>query len=470
MKMKKSFIVMGLMLAASALTNCSKDDTAATDASDLRQGFTLRAEYTPIASDTRTTLDPATGKVAWDAEDELLVFCRETGTEPASWEQYKFTTTEEAAAQGIFTCPDIAIDPAKSYDWYIMSPYSSYVKNPLGESNSGTFQIGNQTQDNAAPTAHLTNADLMTGVITGVAGDRQPVVTLAHRATLMKFTIVNKETEAITPATVEFEAPSNVLVGGRFAVDFATGALTADTKWTSTTLTIENAPAIEPNGTYDIYMMMPPFTLASGDEFVITVTTDKGRSEQSRTMTREVKFEAGKMNSATINYEKEKPQTITGDWTTTLEHGVLGITGSDQEVYTTVILDKLFWNASYTWGNANKTYMGGSANDGAQIGSSSNYCQKAVFSTSYYGSPVNTITINAKGAKPINTAGNATISVTVNGMQYTTDANPITNQLKDFVFKAPAGNTAQTGEIVITIDNPTAKGALYVKEISISDN
>ena len=103
MKMKKSFIVMGLMLAASALTNCSKDDTAATDASDLRQGFTLRAEYTPIASDTRTTLDPATGKVAWDAEDELLVFCRETGTEPASWEQYKFTTTEEAAAQGIFT-------------------------------------------------------------------------------------------------------------------------------------------------------------------------------------------------------------------------------------------------------------------------------------------------------------------------------------------------------------------------------
>ena len=55
-------------------------------------------------------------------------------------------------------------------------------------------------------------------------------------------------------------------------------------------------------------------------------------------------------------------------------------------------------------------------------------------------------------------------------MQYTTDANPITTQLKDFVFKAPAGNTAQTGEIVITIDNPTAKGALYVKEISISDN
>ena len=313
MKMKKSFIVMGLMLAASALTNCSKDDTAATDASDLRQGFTLRAEYTPIASDTRTTLDPATGKVAWDAEDELLVFCRETGTEPASWEQYKFTTTEEAAAQGIFTCPDIAIDPAKSYDWYIMSPYSSYVKNPLGESNSGTFQIGNQTQDNAAPTAHLTNADLMTGVITGVAGDRQPVVTLAHRATLMKFTIVNKETEAITPATVEFEAPSNVLVGGRFAVDFATGVLTADTKWTSTKLTIENAPAIEPNGTYDIYMMMPPFTLASGDEFVITVTTDKGRSEQNRTMTREVKFEAGKMNSATIDFTKDvvKPIEVT---------------------------------------------------------------------------------------------------------------------------------------------------------------
>lgn len=309
MNMKKSFIAMGLMLAASALTGCSKDD--ATIAPETQREFTLEAAYTPISADTRTTLDPATGKVAWDAADNLSVFVAEAGTTPTSWTNTKFTVKD--AAQGTFVSSTVSIDPAKTYDWYIMSPYSQYVKNPVGASGT-TFQIGNQTQDHAAPTAHLTNVDLMTGVVTNVAGDQKPVVTLAHRATLMKFTIVNKETEAITPATIEFEAPAGTTIGGQFAIDFATGALTASTKWNTTKLTIKDAPAIEPNGSYDVYMMMPPFTLASGDTFTIKVmTSDNTASTQERTMAAEISFAAGKMNSATINFTKDvvKPIEVT---------------------------------------------------------------------------------------------------------------------------------------------------------------
>ncbi len=312
MKMKKSFIVMGLMLAASALTNCSKDDTAATDASDLRQGFTLRAEYTPIASDTRTTLDPATGKVAWDAEDELLVFCRETGTEPASWEQYKFTTTEEAAAQGIFTCPDIAIDPAKSYDWYIINNYAGntkYMKNP----ETGTITIGNQTQTGSS-TAHLSDSDGIVGMAQNVPGTQSPSIRMNHIGSLMKFTLVNKEDTPITPTKITLSLGDDSVIAGFYTIDYATGEVKiAGGYYKDTSLTLKNAPAIEPNGTFDAYYVLAPLTLASGDEFVITVTTDKGRSEQNRTMTREVKFEAGKMNSATIDFTKDvvKPIEVT---------------------------------------------------------------------------------------------------------------------------------------------------------------
>ncbi len=302
---------MGLMLAASALTNCSKDETAAVP--ETQQEFTIEAAYTPITSDTRTTLDPATGKVAWDAEDDLSVFVVEAGTTPSSWVNNKFTVKD--AAQGTFVSSTVSIDPAKTYDWYIMSPYSQYVKNPVGASGT-TFQIGNQTQDNAAPTAHLTNVDLMTGVVTNVAGDQKPVVTLAHRATLMKFTIVNKETEAITPTSVQFEAAAGTTIGGQFAIDFATGALTpaSGKAWNSTTLTIKDAPAVEPNGSYDVYMMMPPFTLASGATFTITVTTkDNTTSTQERTMANAISFVAGKMNTATINFTKDvvKPIEVT---------------------------------------------------------------------------------------------------------------------------------------------------------------
>lgn len=466
MNMKKSFIAMGLMLAASTLTNCSKDETVI--APDQRQGFTIQADYTPMAPESRTTIDPATGKVAWDAQDELTVFAVEAGTTPSTWTAYEFTAQDPS--QGTFTNSKITIDPAKSYDWYIMSPYSSYVKNPLGDSKGGTFQIGNQTQDNAAPTAHLTETDIMTGVAKNVAGSQRPSVALNHLATLMKFTIVNKETKAITPSMIQFTAPSNVVIGGRFAVDFATGALTASTKWNSLTLTLKDAPAIEPNGSYDVYVMMAPFTLASGDTFTIKVVSDNDYSEQTRTMSREVRFEAGNMNSATINYVAAKPDLITGNWSATLGAAILGETGNNSKIYPQVNLAKLFWDTSYTWGNGTNTYLGGSATDGAQIGSGSNYCKQAVFSTLYYGSPVTSVTVNAKGANKVSTAKNATISVSVNGVAYTTSANPITNALKDFVFTVPAGESAQTGEIVLTIDNPTAKGALYLKKISIATN
>lgn len=307
MKMKKSFIVMGLMLAASALTNCSKDDTAATDASDLRQGFTLRAEYTPIASDTRTTLDPATGKVAWDAEDELLVFCRETGTEPASWEQYKFTTTEEAAAQGIFTCPDIAIDPAKSYDWYIINNYAGntkYMKNP----ETGTITIGNQTQTGSS-TAHLSDSDGIVGMAQNVPGTQSPSIRMNHIGSLMKFTLVNKEDTPITQTKITLSLGDDSVIAGFYTIDYATGEVKiAGGYYKDTSLTLKNAPAIEPNGTFDAYYVLAPLTLASGDKFNITVTTDKGISEQSRTMIQEVKFEAGKMNTATIDVTLPKPE------------------------------------------------------------------------------------------------------------------------------------------------------------------
>lgn len=463
--MKKTFIAMGLMLAVSALTNCSKEETAV--APEPQQGITLRAEYTPLEGDTRTVLDPATGKVSWDADDDLTVFVVEAGTTPTKWTNEKFTAKDPG--QGTFDNTTLRLDAAKSYDWYIMSPYGQYVTNPVGKSGT-TFQIGNQTQDHAAPTAHLTDVDVMTGTVQNLPESQLPTVTLRHLATLMRFTIVNREATAITPTTIEFEAPTGTVVGGRFAIDFATGTLTPSTKWNTTTLTLKNAPAIEPDGSYDVYMMMPPFTLATGAAFKITVNTDDGFSEQTRTMSREVKFEAGKINRATIEYVASRPETVTGDWTTALEAGTLGITGSSKEIYPSVMLDKLMWETAYTWGNGTKTYIGGSVSDGAQIGSSSNYCRKAVFSTAYYGSPVQTITVKAKGANAVNTAHDATITITVNGVAYTAEDNTITNNHKDFIFSVPAGSTPQTGEIVLSLNNPTAKGALYLKSITITAN
>lgn len=294
---------MGLMLAALTLTNCSKEE--ATETPNLTQGFTIHANYTPVIADyaayddTRTTFDPVTGKTAWVASDELLVFCRETGSTSTSWTQYKFTTTAADAAQGIFTNSTITIDPAKSYDWYLINNYTrelKYMKDPI----KGTYTIGNQTQTGAT-TDHLSDVDGLVGMATNISGSKTPGVTMKHVCTLMKFTLVNKEAEAITPTKIMLEHGDGSIIGGYYTIDYATGAVTIDGgNYADTSLTLKDAPAIAPNGTFDAYLAVAPFTIASGKDFKISVTTDQGAVMQTRTMSKDVTFAPGKINTATI--------------------------------------------------------------------------------------------------------------------------------------------------------------------------
>lgn len=288
-------MVMGLMLLASAFTGCSQDNTT-TLSDGQKKTVTLQAAYVPFADETRTSFDAATGKVAWAAGDQLTVFIAEAGTEPTQWENLKFTVSDPE--QGIFQ-GEAELDPAKSYDWYVMSPYNFYTKNPLG--TDGSFQLGNQTLKEGVAD-NLSAADCMYGVALNVKGDAMPNVSLKHLGTLMKFTIVNTEDVDVVPSRIEFEAPSGTYLGGRALINFKTGEYTLDSKWNSTTLTINNGEAIGAGSSLDYYMVMLPFALESNDEFTISITTDKGICTQTRTMTEALSFESGLMNTATVNF------------------------------------------------------------------------------------------------------------------------------------------------------------------------
>lgn len=297
-------MVMGLMLLATAFTGCSQDNTA-TLTDGQKKTVTLQAAYVPFADETRTSFDAVTGKVAWAAGDQLTVFIAEAGTEPTLWENLKFTVSDPE--QGIFQ-GEAELDPAKSYDWYVMSPYNFYTNNPLG--TNGSFQLGNQTL-NEGVAGNLSAADCMYGVALNVKGDAMPNISLKHLGTLMKFTIVNTEDIDITPSRIEFEAPNGTYLGGRALINFKTGEYTLDTKWNTTALTINNGEAIGAGNSLDYYMVMLPFALQSNDEFTITITTDKGICTQTRTMQEDLSFESGMMNTATVNFSLPEVEEAT---------------------------------------------------------------------------------------------------------------------------------------------------------------
>lgn len=297
--MKKSLIAMGLMLAASALAGCSKEGVTDAAPEMPKQIVELRAAYAPYADATRTTLDHETGAVAWAEGDELAVWVTEAGS-TGSWNKSLFTVTDTEA--GIFK-GEVSLEEGKSYDWYV-GTNNYYLNAPDG--SNGSFQLGNQTTESFLD--NVAAADLLYGVAENVPAGTMPEVTLKHAGTLMKFTVVNGETEDVTPTSIEFSAPEDTYIGGRILPDFKTGEYTFDdtNKWNTSTLNVKNGEAIGSGSSLEYCMVMLPFTLDQGDEFTITITTDKGVCTQKRTMESPLTFEAGTMNTATIKLTIEE--------------------------------------------------------------------------------------------------------------------------------------------------------------------
>ena len=147
--MKK--IIFGLLLAALSLTNCSKDEGAEITPSIEKTPFTIS-----VVPDSRTSNDGM--NTVWDEGDQVNVFHAENGaTEYGTNDPFTCTADEVTAFTGFLT---ETLEAGKSYDWYILYPYSEYVVTPkepvkgylpVGSESSGVqTQNGNSNMDHIA--------------------------------------------------------------------------------------------------------------------------------------------------------------------------------------------------------------------------------------------------------------------------------------------------------------------------------
>ena len=134
----------------------------------------------------------------------------------------------------------------------------------------------------------------------------------------MKFTVVNTEDAVITVKGVRLSVPADTKIAGTYYINFANGELIpsgSNYAYNSASVAVENAPALAKGESFDVYMPVAPFALAAGDAVTVVVTTTDGSiCTVEKTMAAAIAFEAGKINTATVNFVKdavsETPMTV----------------------------------------------------------------------------------------------------------------------------------------------------------------
>ena len=300
--MKKTILSLGLMLvSALALTNCTKNEEVVTP--QVSVPFELFAGI-----DTRTTNDGMSTE--WATNDNISVFNAAAGTTTYSANN-EFKTV---AGDGNFTGTLKAALTEQAYDWYVIYPYSSYLKSPAntadGYSYIGSRSDGVQTQNGNNSMAHIAGKNYpLVGWAKDVPATEKPQITMQHVSSLIEFNVTNNTDDEFKVESIVFTAPVNI--NGTFYVNHSTTNVTftdAQHISKSATLTVSNGAAIANGQSAKFYMAVKPFD-ADEDTLTINITTDKGTFEKS--IDASTFFYAGKMKTINVKVdeleEEEEP-------------------------------------------------------------------------------------------------------------------------------------------------------------------
>lgn len=314
--MKKSFIALGLAVAAFSFTGCNKVEP--TDNNQNIKGG-QHFEIVANASATKTENDGLDTK--WSANDALTVFHAVSGsTSYGSNDQ--FTIAEDDVESGTFkgTLTE-ALDSDKSYDWYAIYPYN--VKYTTPANTTCYQQIANkQTQVGYGSTAHLAgNKFPLVGKVKSVAGNAKPNITMNQVCAVIKLEVTNNSGEdlTITSASVTSE---NVNLAGGYFIDFSGDkAVLVDENegnseydkymFKTVNLTVNNGDVIADGETASLYIGVKPFV--ANDE-IITISVN-GYEKPLEIPAHDVKFEAGKIKKVAFSYDNTaEEEDFSGEW------------------------------------------------------------------------------------------------------------------------------------------------------------
>ncbi len=353
--MRKQILTLGAICAAAfTLTNCNKE---------------IAEPHAPVTGGTdfeiiATTADTKTANnglnTVWATGDDLTVFHAVAGsTTYGSNDKFTYSGADNKFTGKLAT----GLDASKSYDWYAMFPYSSYITTPTNNDKGGYVYIGERSDQTQIQTGNDSKAHLIYGasnqtglrncplyaVAKGVAASATPTFTMKQLASIVEVNVTNTNTAPLTVSTVSFTAPAGTNIVGTFYVNFTDngGTVYTDGNFPGNiaNLTVKNGTAIAKDGVAKFYLAIKPFAANTGDELKISVNG----YEKTHKLTKNVEFKAGKIEA--VNFKYDKPITTE---TLVAKFVADGIGSSGYSAYEGVTSNEKKWTVTFGQG----TYVG----------------------------------------------------------------------------------------------------------------
>lgn len=353
--MRKQILTLGAICAAAfTLTNCNKE------IAEPQAPVTGGTDFEIIATtaDTKTTNNGL--NTVWATGDDLTVFHAVAGsTTYGSNDKFTYSGADNKFTGKLAT----GLDASKSYDWYAMFPYSSYINTPTNSDKGGYVYIGERSDQTQIQTGNDSKAHLIYGasnqtglrncplyaVAKGVAASATPTFTMKQLASIVEVNVTNTNTAPLTVSTVSFTAPAGTNIVGTFYVNFTDngGTVYTDGNFPGNiaNLTVKNGTAIAKDGVAKFYLAIKPFAANTGDELKISVNG----YEKTHKLTKNVEFKAGKIEA--VNFKYDKPITTE---TLVAKFVADGIGSSGYSAYEGVTSNEKKWTVTFGQG----TYVG----------------------------------------------------------------------------------------------------------------
>lgn len=312
--MKKLFLSMSLMLAALTLTNCTKDAAEDKAIVDNGKGFSFTANIDGVG-DTKATLEGV--KTVWEAGDQVgfggikesdtFTTARLYGFDYVSGNVFKSEKSTFSAPNQFYAIFPTALESGKYLEVYT----ANYTEDATKVNTSKDYYpvSGQNMTQVGASAAHVPAYSPMYWMSNGAISPDNLAVQFHHTTSLMKFTVVNTEDAAITVKGVRLSVPADTKIAGTYYINFANGELIpsgSNYVYNSASVAVENAPALAKGESFDVYMPVAPFALAANDAVTVVITTTDGSiCTVEKTMAAAIAFEAGKINTATVNFVKD---------------------------------------------------------------------------------------------------------------------------------------------------------------------
>lgn len=314
--------ILAVAVCASLFTACSKDDTVSDPSNGRKVTMTVSASSElESASGSRTTYDPLTGKVSWNATGEFLQVLETAASTTV------FATSQEGVISGDIAKFAVTFPANENTPLVYNAVYPASAWVTTSNTDITNMKVITPTVQQPTATSFDSNADLL--IAKSISVESQPTelqMSFGRAVAIGKMTVKNLASEEPVLG-VEFTAPDKK-VTGRSYVDMTAGTIKeygyinnfAD----NVTLNYSSEMNITANSEAGMtaYFTCFPFEVATGETFTVTVTTATKIFTKTITVQegRALAFAAGDSSTFAVDMTgatEEENETLSGDYVIT---------------------------------------------------------------------------------------------------------------------------------------------------------